>query len=225
MKFLECPELEYINTLFSDIDLGDSLFVGKVEAYSCKRAGEDKKLAKLLESQLAAESARSPPLSCSPFGPLGESQSRRTFIDLIATLNASYQDYDFSTLRADQFTKESSFGVVASTINTALADLYARIGRPDFPALLWRAIDETIETADCDVYSYLPDEDSDPFSEEGGIWSFNYFFYNKKMKKILFLACRRVRKVDTMIGDDSDDELLLSDGEDVSMGESNLLYA
>lgn len=34
-------------------------------------------------------------LSVSPFGPLTEGASKKTFMYLIATLNASYFDYDF----------------------------------------------------------------------------------------------------------------------------------
>ena len=43
------------------------------------------------------------------------------------------------------------------------------------------------------VYSYNPDLESDPFGEEGSLWSFNYFFYNKKLKRILFLSCHAHR--------------------------------
>ena len=42
-------------------------------------------------------------------------------------------------------------------------------------------------------HSYNPDLDSDPYGEEGSLWSFNYFFYNKKMKRILFFTCRAIR--------------------------------
>lgn len=45
------------------------------------------------------------------------------------------------------------------------------------------------------LYSYNPDLDSDPYGEEGSLWSFNYFFYNKKMKRILFFTCRAIRFV------------------------------
>ena len=43
------------------------------------------------------------------------------------------------------------------------------------------------------IYSYNPDLDSDPYGEEGTLWSFNYFFYNKKLKRILFFTCRAIR--------------------------------
>lgn len=42
-------------------------------------------------------------------------------------------------------------------------------------------------------YSYNPDLDSDPFGEDGSLWSFNYFFYNKRLKRIVFFTCRSIR--------------------------------
>ncbi|KAJ7365016.1 RNA polymerase III-inhibiting protein maf1 [Desmophyllum pertusum] len=59
---------------------------------------------------------------------------------------------------------------------------------------LWAAIDEEINLAECDIFrGYNPDLDSDPYGEEGSLWSFNYFFYNKKMKRIMFFTCRATR--------------------------------
>lgn len=43
--------------------------------------------------------------------------------------------------------------------------------------------------------SYNPDLDSDPFGEDGSLWSFNYFFYNKRLKRIVFFSCRSIRLV------------------------------
>jgi hypothetical protein len=42
--------------------------------------------------------------------------------------------------------------------------------------------------------SYKSDLESDPFGEKGSVWSFNYFFYNKKLKRILYLSCRGLSK-------------------------------
>ena len=36
--------------------------------------------------------------------------------------------------------------------------------------------------------------EGDPFGEKGSVWSFNYFFYNKKLKRILYFACRGLSK-------------------------------
>jgi hypothetical protein len=49
---------------------------------------------------------------------------------------------------------------------------------------------QEINLTDCDIYSYNPDLMSDPFGEDGSLWSFNYFFYNKKMKRIVLFTCR-----------------------------------
>lgn len=43
------------------------------------------------------------------------------------------------------------------------------------------------------LFSYNPDLDSDPFGEDGSLWSFNYFFYNKRLKRIVFFSCRSIR--------------------------------
>ena len=40
------------------------------------------------------------------------------------------------------------------------------------------------------IYSYRPDGTSDPFSETGIIWSFNFFFHNKRLRRVLFVTCR-----------------------------------
>jgi hypothetical protein len=71
-----------------------------------KRAGSDKKLYKELNQQYE-ELSKSPDsqeaLSTSPFGPLSLSTSRRTFISLISTLNASFPDYDFRSVAPSSF--------------------------------------------------------------------------------------------------------------------------
>lgn len=59
---------------------------------------------------------------------------------------------------------------------------------------LWTAIDEVIDLKACDVYSYESDVEDDPFREKGSVWSFNYFFYNKKQKRILYFSCRGLNK-------------------------------
>ncbi|KAL8162677.1 hypothetical protein V2J09_014166 [Rumex salicifolius] len=50
---------------------------------------------------------------------------------------------------------------------------------------LYRALDEVIDLPECEMYSYNPDCDANPFLEKGAIWSFNFFFYNRKLKRIV----------------------------------------
>lgn len=66
--------------------------------------------------------------------------------------------------------------------------------------------------------SYNPDLDSDPFGEDGSLWSFNYFFYNKRLKRIVFFSCRSIsgstytpseagNELDMELGEEEEDEL------------------
>lgn len=55
---------------------------------------------------------------------------------------------------------------------------------------LWLTLNEEIDLQDCEIYSYNPDLASDPFGEEGCLWSFNYFFYNRKKKRVVLFTCR-----------------------------------
>uniref|UniRef100_A0A7N2KKF0 Repressor of RNA polymerase III transcription n=1 Tax=Quercus lobata TaxID=97700 RepID=A0A7N2KKF0_QUELO len=50
---------------------------------------------------------------------------------------------------------------------------------------LYKALDEVVKLADCEIYSYNPDSDADPFLERGAIWSFNFFFYHRKLKRVV----------------------------------------
>ncbi|NXW96592.1 MAF1 polymerase, partial [Larus smithsonianus] len=79
-------------------------------------------------------------------------------------------------------------------VNAVNCSLFSAV-REDFNALkphLWDAVDEEICLSECDIYSYNPDLDSDPFGEDGSLWSFNYFFYNKRLKRIVFFTCRSI---------------------------------
>eukprot|EP00268_Persea_americana_P030075 TRINITY_DN2911_c0_g1_i3.p1 TRINITY_DN2911_c0_g1~~TRINITY_DN2911_c0_g1_i3.p1 ORF type:complete len:107 (-),score=21.90 TRINITY_DN2911_c0_g1_i3:181-501(-) len=52
-----------------------------------------------------------------------------------------------------------------------------------------KAIDEVVKLAECEVYSYNPDAEGDPLLEKGAIWSFNFFFYNRKLKRVVSFRC------------------------------------
>ena len=53
---------------------------------------------------------------------------------------------------------------------------------------LWSSIEEAVNLGECVTFSYVPDLDSDPFSE-GILWSFNYFFFNKTLKRLVYFTC------------------------------------
>jgi hypothetical protein len=52
-----------------------------------------------------------------------------------------------------------------------------------------KLIDTTINLVDCEVYTYKAVAEGDPFCDDGNLWSFNYFFYNRKLKRILYFYC------------------------------------
>lgn len=197
MKFLVISSLTQISQALTSIDTGESTLFAKIEAYSCKKAGNDKKLYADMErnfQEIDPSSPKMEKLSVSPFGPLTEKTSRHIFMDLISTLNHAFPDYDFSDVNAEQFTKEPSYSNAINNINTSLSTELPSF-REEISPRMWSSIDEEITIQDCDIYSFIPDPDSDPFEEENNAWSFNYFFYNKKRKRILLFACRAKRKL------------------------------
>ena len=57
----------------------------------------------------------------------------------------------------------------------------------------WRLIDQQMRLKECTIYRYAP-EDYDIFEEdeEGAIWSMNYFFFNKALKRVCYLYLRGI---------------------------------
>ncbi|KAL1124367.1 hypothetical protein AAG570_000996 [Ranatra chinensis] len=210
MKLLESSRFEALNSALC-INSGDSKIVGRIESYSCKMAGNDKQMYKKFNSEQGFNpndlQALSPPqtglspgqsyysrsISGDEDGPLCDTISRRTLFYLIATLNAAFQpDYDFSDAKSHEFSKEPSLQWVMNSVDSNLS---ATVG-DQYGALrtnVWSAIQDEITMNECDIYSYNPDLTSDPFSEDGCLWSFNYFFYNKKLKRIVFFSCRAIK--------------------------------
>lgn len=204
-----------------NFDTPDCQIVGGCDVYLTKAAGSDKKLYKNIENTLETQheslvrlsASLSPPQAesladslnlsrSSPFGPLSQLSSRRTFAYLIATLNASHPDYDFShILRPTDFHRERSVRSVISTIDTTLYNLRPQQrattnmpprtpgGSQAWGPKMWEIIDKEMKLKECAVYCYAPEED--PFDgEEGAIWSLNYFFFNKQRKRVCYLYLR-----------------------------------
>ncbi|KAI8370439.1 Maf1 regulator-domain-containing protein [Radiomyces spectabilis] len=195
MKFLEIDSLDVLNTAFR-WETPEAILTGRIEAYSCKSAGSDKKLFKQLESKYSVDltiGSISPddPMQhlISPFGRLDETTPRKTFFYLLATLNASFPEHDFSDVRPDQFNKQPSVELVINSVNTTLFNLGNDVIVNRYR--MWDILDELVELNDCDVYSYNPDSDDDPMNEEDGfLWSMNYFFFNRKLKRMVFFSVK-----------------------------------
>lgn len=78
-----------------------------------------------------------------------------------------------SDVKAEQFVKEPSYSSVINNINTILSTEIPSF-REEVSPRMWASIDEEIVIQDCDIYSFIPDPDSDPFEEE----STCYLIYN-----------------------------------------------
>jgi hypothetical protein len=215
----------------------DCQVVGGCDLYTTKAAGSDKKLYKNIENSLESQyesllrfsASLSPPQASSaaaslnlsrssPFGPLSQISSRRTFAYLIATLNASHPDYDFShLLRPTDFRREKSLRLVMNTLDTTLYNLRPRPsnlpstlshwssavtptapptpgGSQPWSPKMWQIIDKEMSLRECSIYCYAPEDD--PYdSEDGAIWSFNYFFFNKTKKRVCYIYLRGLSMV------------------------------
>lgn len=225
-QFLSLPDFDVITSALN-FNTPDCHVTGGCDLYTTKAAGGDKKLYKSIDKSLESQHAAllkfgaslSPPqrdsleaslnLSrSSPFGPLSEVSSRRTFAYLIATLNASHPDYDFShILRPADFKRERNLRQVMNNLDSTLNSvrpnssfLDVAIARNSPPGLsmtpawgpqMWALIDKEMSLKDCNVFSYQPADD--PFEEEeGAIWSLHYFFFNKALKRVCYFYVRGV---------------------------------
>ncbi|KAL9042466.1 MAG: hypothetical protein Q9214_003771, partial [Letrouitia sp. 1 TL-2023] len=231
--YLPLPDFEEVTDALN-FSTADCHVVGGCDLYTTKAATADKKLYKsienTLESQYASLLSFSASLSASqaasagptinlsrssPFGPLSQISARRTFAYLIATLNASHPDYDFShLLRPSDFRHEKNVRHVINTLDSTLHNLRPHsmsfslppvqysVSRQSMPACAtaaaidphwsprkWHLIDKEMSLRDCSVYAYVPEED--PYDgEEGALWRFDYFFFNKHRKRVCYLYLR-----------------------------------
>ena len=62
------------------------------------------------------------------------------------------------------------------------------VSKSTFLEQVWQAINDVVPLHSSEVYSYVPDNDEDPFSD-GSLWSFNFFFFNKDLKRICYFTC------------------------------------
>ncbi len=138
--------------------------------------------------------------------------------DLRTLLNTSFPDYDFGNSKTEHFVRDKDITRAYDRVN----ELMSR-SVPDFATelkeRLWSAIGGVVALREAEIFSYSPDCDQgDPFSETPVLWSFNYFFYSKKQKRVAFLyaACTskeilldvstssNARRQSTVDNDDSD---------------------
>ena len=189
MKYLENLALENLTKTITKRELGGGLIIqGRCETYSTKKAGDEKKQSKILESKFADNSSA----NGSPHAKSDVTlKTKKVLGDLIQTMNCSMVDYDFSELTPDSFAQVSVTEAVQA-INSHLAEI--TVSSPCFLNDMWRDIsDAMVNINQCEVYklvdSSFVDED-----ESGIVWSFNYFFCSKELKRVLYFTCMATSK-------------------------------
>jgi|EP00670_Eutreptiella_braarudii_P009954 hypothetical protein len=218
MKFLHCANLSYLNSLLDEADSGDCVLSTRLECYTCRGTRTDKRLSHQIETRLTEEAqfqwACSPDLG--PAEPLelvtslsldsspgldashlthglGKSNPLRTYTHLVLCLNHCYNhEFDFSCIPSEDFQQDESLSSIKSDINSILVKFSSET--KSFPQLeeeFWNAVNDTISTPECEFYIYKPEEGEDPIQEleQAALWSKHFFFYNKKLKKVLLLRC------------------------------------
>ncbi|KAI1116274.1 Maf1 regulator-domain-containing protein [Nemania sp. NC0429] len=238
MKFLPLRDFDVITSALN-FSTPDCNVTGGCDLYTTKAAGSDKKLYKSIECSLESQHAAllkfgaslSPPQQkemaasmnlsrSSPFGPLSDISSRRTFAYLIATLNASHPDYDFShVLRPSDFRREKNLRHVMASIDSTLhsvrpqgtsllpptvAAMYRDYGTSPSAAAAAGAFPVNSPAWGPQMWNMLDKEmtlkdctvfayqpPDDPFDgDEAAIWRLHYFFFNKKMRRVAYLYVR-----------------------------------
>lgn len=122
MKFLEYTPLERINDFLSDINLGERTIKGRLEAYSCKHTGTDKKISLSLEHEILDYLGKSSDTESPSPAELLCRSSRKTLIYLILTLNHMYPDYDFSAVKAHRFFTEEDWSSFKQIFDTYMLE-------------------------------------------------------------------------------------------------------
>ncbi|CAI0447350.1 unnamed protein product, partial [Linum tenue] len=175
MKFLEYTPLERINGFLHHLNLGECTIKGSLEAYSCKHAGSDKKLSLSLENEILDY--------------LGKSSDTDSLSPAEYLLSRSR-----CAMKAHQFFTEETWETFKQIFDNymigASKEWVEENGDTSLLEALYRALDEVVNLPECEIYSYDPDSDADPFLEKGAIWSFSFFFYNRKLKRVVtFCFC------------------------------------
>lgn len=226
MKYLPIQDFDAVTGALN-FNAPDCNVTGGCDLYTTKSTGSDKKLYKSIDHDLTSQheallklgASLSPPdreamiatspsmqlfSHSSPFGPLSELSSRRTFAYLIATLNASHQHYDFShVLRPGDFKRERNLRKVIGNLDSILQNVRPHPdseagdsdslspANPIWGPKCWALINKEMRLNECTIFSYNPE--NDPFEEdESAIWASHYFFFNRGLKRVAYLYVRVV---------------------------------
>ncbi|KFO76993.1 Repressor of RNA polymerase III transcription MAF1 [Cuculus canorus] len=194
MKLLENSSFEAINSQLT-VETGDAHIIGRIESYSCKMAGDDKHMFKQFcqEGQPHVLEALSPPQTTG-ISPNRYRRSRRPSAALqIRSCGDPWSGTSppWSILEVTSDLRSGTSPPRWSQMTPGLVHLLEALLKKELGSRS-RSHPDVPHTSTCRS-SYNPDLDSDPFGEDGSLWSFNYFFYNKRLKRIVFFTCRSIR--------------------------------
>lgn len=187
MKYLENLSLENISNSLTNRELGGGLIVnGRVEVYSTKKSGEDKRSSKILTSKISEIADNR----------ANGAVTRKLLVDLIQTLNASLVDYDFSELSPDSFT-QTTIQEAVQDINSHFAELTLTDG--GLVNHMWKQISECMGqlVTQCEVFRLSDGTVLDEEEDESSVWALNYFFCNKELKRICYFKCNATSRFRT----------------------------
>ncbi|KAJ1419346.1 Maf1 regulator-domain-containing protein [Ochromonadaceae sp. CCMP2298] len=185
MRYLENLALENLTKEITNRELGGGLIVqGRCETYSTRKDSDEMKPVKSadVKSNDGSSSSKSNDNGL---------KTKKVLGDLIQTMNDSMLDYDFSELSPASF-KQVSVVEAVQDINIHLAEI--TVSSPSFLNNMWRDISEAmISLPQCEAYKLVDGMFIDEV-ESGTVWSFNYFFCNKDIKRVLYFTCMATAK-------------------------------
>uniref|UniRef100_A0A914Y7U9 Repressor of RNA polymerase III transcription MAF1 homolog n=1 Tax=Panagrolaimus superbus TaxID=310955 RepID=A0A914Y7U9_9BILA len=221
MKLLDNATLNEVSSIVSS-HANDCSMDMKLESYSIKMVSTDKKSWKKNMSNPASEiqtisvpeDTFSSSLTLSPLGTytrrfrhyserslsgsdndtdenhaqnLAGTVSRKMLFNLNQALNTAFPDYDFSYRSASSFLYYPNFEQVKEVVDKHLSATVDSYNQLQYN--LWGAIEEEIL-----LFSYITSNESDPFNEDGVMWSLNFLFFNKTLRRILLFSVRAIHQ-------------------------------
>jgi hypothetical protein len=157
-----------------------------------------------LDSPTGNESKMVSPLkharSATSLADISDPAVRKMLVTLICTLNASFPDYDFSGAEPADFNLVHCTDAMASIdehVSTAIEPTPV-----SFLSRLQSALTKHLDLPQCEIYEYVCDIESGD-DDTPVLWSLNYFFFNRKLKKLAFFTAWATRR---SLAIDSDDE-------------------
>ncbi|EUR78668.1 hypothetical protein PFBG_00763 [Plasmodium falciparum 7G8] len=147
-------------------------------------------------------------------------EKKSILTNIINILNYVFPDYEFKYLNNSNYKYIKNINSVIDNINYNLFYIIENIYR-GFNKKIWKILKELIDFKYCDVYTYLNDTDNDPYVDKESISSFNYFFFAKKNKRILFISCITKPKYKNQKNDEDFNNLYMGIQDDPSINEQN----